>query len=350
MATQEPGLPEAMDRQATACDQLGSRQYAALIRDLRADLQGGSRTAALLDGRTDAPLRDAIVLRLLAAVHRIVLRGDAPTLASHYGSAGGDGSRIPAGLFLDVAEQHLDEVLLALTQNVQTNEVARCAALLPAFAHVSRTTALPLAMFEIGASGGLISNWDRYWYDCNGSTFGDPSSAVRFTTNWNDQFDLSGVTPVVSRRSCDIAPLDVTRADARLRLLSFIWPDQTSRFVLLTGALSIADRYAPVVDRADAGDWLDELLLDRQLGQVNVVYHSIVWQYLPRSTKDHVRAVLEREGEAATNERPLAWVRLEPAGSIADVRITLWPGAQEVVCATSSYHGTSVHSANEPVL
>src|SRR5436309_2284077 len=43
---------------------------------------------------------------------------------------------------------------------VQTNEVGRCAALLGGFLEVARTTGLPLAILEVGSSGGLNLHWD----------------------------------------------------------------------------------------------------------------------------------------------------------------------------------------------
>ena len=231
MATAEPTLAEAMGRQADACDALGSPLYARLIRNLRNDLEAGGATHGLLSGRTDSPLRDAIVLRLLGAVHRIVLRGDAPDLALQYPSAGGTGSSIDPGLFLENAMRFESEVVEALYQNVQTNEVGRCAALVPAFALIARESGLPLTMLELGASGGLISNWDRYRYECHGSALGPADSTVRFTDRWSDPFDLSGDVVVAARSACDVAPLDVTTAADRLRLLSFVWPDQQQRFV-----------------------------------------------------------------------------------------------------------------------
>jgi len=123
MPTEEPNLADAMRRQAQACEALGSAQYALLIRALVADLEAGGPTADLLEGRTDQPLRDAITLRLLAAVHRIVLRGDALGLADRYASVGGDNGPIDVQRFLDVVARHHDEVVEALGQNVQTNEV-----------------------------------------------------------------------------------------------------------------------------------------------------------------------------------------------------------------------------------
>lgn len=342
MPTEEPNLAVAMRRQAQACEALGSAQYALLIRALVADLEAGGPTADLLEGRTDQPLRDAITLRFLAAVHRIVLRGDAPGLADRYASVGGDNGPIDVQRFLDVVARHHDEVVEALGQNVQTNEVARCAGLVPAFAEVARSTGLPLTMLEVGASGGLISNWDRYHYECHGSAYGDPASAVRLGHNWADPFDLSGVTEVRSRRACDVSPVDVSDPAARQRLLSFVWPDQRERFTTLAAALNVALAHAPRVECADAGDWIGVHLPTRATGTATIVFHSIVWQYLARDTKDRLRSVLEHEGNRATADRPIAWVRLEPAGERADVRITTWPGGAERIIATCSYHGTDV--------
>ncbi len=342
MPTEEPNLAVALRRQAEACEVLGSAQYALLIRALVADFEAGGPTADLLEGRTDQPLRDAITLRLLAAVHRIVLRGDAPGLADRYASVGGDNGPIDVQRFLDVVAEHHDEVVEALGQNVQTNEVARCAGLVPAFADVARSTRLPLTMLEVGASGGLLSNWDRYRYECPGSAYGDPASAVRLFHNWADPFDLSGITEIGSRRACDVSPLDVSDPAARQRLLSFVWPDQRERFATLSGALDVALDHAIDVERADAGEWIGAHLPTRGTGTATIVFHSIVWQYLARDTKDRLRSVLEHEGNRATTDRPIAWVRLEPAGERADVRVTNWPGGTERIIATCSYHGADV--------
>ena len=186
-------LCEALERQARACEALGSWQYAQLIEDLIVDVRASGITWALLSARPEDPLRDALVLRYLGAVHRIVLRGDATGLAAFYPSAGGRALPIPTDLFLETVVAHRDEVEDGLAATVQTNEVGRCAALVPAFAAACRRFRLPLNMVEVGASGGLLSNWDHYWYDCFGQTAGEESSAVRFTNRWTDPFTLDGL-------------------------------------------------------------------------------------------------------------------------------------------------------------
>ena len=51
---------------------------------------------------------------------------------------------------------------------------------------------------------------------------------------------------------------------------------------------------------------------------------------------------LDAAGDAASPEAPLAWLRLEPGGDQAELRLTTWPGGATRVLATSAYHGPPV--------
>lgn len=335
-------MSEALERQAAACEALGSVLYCDLLRQLRRDFDHGGRTFDILHGTSERPLHDATPLRLLAAVHRIVLSGRASQLAARYPSAGGDGASVPVDAFLDVVEAHRGEVAEGLRQPVQTNEVGRAGALVVGFAEVARRWGWPLRIRELGASAGLILRWDHFAYDTGTSCAGDPASPVQLRRMWLTPPDLSGLTPVVDRRGCDLAPIDTSDPAQRLRLLSFVWPDQSERFARLQAALTVAERVPACVDRADAGAWLSSELADPAQGLTTVVYHSIVWQYLNGATRDAVRSALLDAGRRATADAPLAWLRLEPAGDVADLRITTWPGGDEAVLATSGYHGFDV--------
>lgn len=323
--------------------------YAALLEGLADDYDRGGITRELLDGRSERPVHDAVPLRLLGAVHRIVLRGDAPALAARFPSAGGDGAPVPLGDVLAVLGEHRIEIVGQLATTVQTNEVARSALLATGFTALGRRWQRPMRLLEVGASAGLNLNWDRYWYDTGSSTAGDPASAVRFDRDavpapWGEAIDLSGPVEVAGRRGCDAAPLDPTDATDRLRLLSFVWPDQVHRFERLAAALDIARRHPPAVDAADAGAWAAAQLGSASEGVGTVVYHSIVWQYLAPSTRDTLRAALREAGERSTPETPLAWLRMEPAGPVADLRLTTWPGGAEEVLAHAGYHGQAVQA------
>ncbi len=83
--------------QAAYCADDGrSPFYAALLEHLATDAEHGGPTWDLLGRTVDDPPMLVPQLRLLGAVHRLVLAGAAPDLAAHYPSAGGDGDALAA--------------------------------------------------------------------------------------------------------------------------------------------------------------------------------------------------------------------------------------------------------------
>jgi hypothetical protein len=130
--------------QAAACEQASSPLYAHILEAVVADLRGGGVSVGLLSGRGDDPLGTALALRLLGAVHRIVLEGRAPALAALYPSAGGAAESDPGPVFLATLRDHRDEVSHRIDDGVQTNEVGRAAALVGGYAAVAREAGLPL--------------------------------------------------------------------------------------------------------------------------------------------------------------------------------------------------------------
>lgn len=345
-------IEQALAAQAAACDALGSPLYGRVLRGLSADVTAGGLTPELLcDRGFDRPLHDAVPLRLLGAVHRIVLRGEAPALAARYPSAGGtDDGGDPTADVLATMAAHRAEVEAGLQRNVQTNEVGRCAALVVGFAAVHDRYRLPLRLLEVGSSCGLNLRWDHYWYDTGASAMGEPRSTVRFERVWEAPPPvLRPDVRVASRAGCDVAPLDAASADDRLTLLSFVWPDQAERFARLRAALAIAAEVPAPIAAADAGTWLAARLAAPADGTATVVFHSIVWQYLPADSKTVARAALAAAGARASDAAPLAWLRLEPAGPVAGLRLTTWPGGEDRLLATSSYHGPPVTPARPDV-
>ena len=200
---------------------------------------------------------------------------------------------------------------------------------------------MPLRLREVGSSAGLLLRWDRTATGPAAGPLGDPGSPLVFDGVWTQPGpDLSGPVEVLDRRGCDIAPIDATTADGRTTLLSFVWPDQLDRFTRLRTALEIAATTPVTIDPADAGAWVEEAVAVSHSGdRASVVFHSIVLQYLPEASRSRMFEALERAGESATADAPLAWLRMEPAGAVADLRLTTWPGGEEEVLATTGYHG-----------
>ncbi len=340
-------LAEYFRLEAVGLGEIGSPFYAELERRMADDVEEGGPTWAVLESRAGAPFDDALALRLLGGVHLMVLSGTAGELARHYPSVGGDGDAAAAWWQLrDLMEQPPPEVLDALTRPPQTNEVGRSAALVPGFLKVAAETAAPLRLVELGASAGLNLRAEHYWYEQNGMGWGDPDSPVRFVDLWPGSTPpLDTAATVVERIGCDRDPIDATQPDSALRLLSYVWPDQKERLERLRAALDLAPRLPVDIARASIEEWLPEQLATPVPGATTVVYHSIVWQYLPEPTRALVIDTIEAAGRRATREAPLAYLRLEPTPETyfpAELRLTVWPGAgaagESRRLATSGFH------------
>lgn len=357
-----------MDLQAASCERAGSFLYGSLLCGLRDDAANDGVTARLLTGVSERPVHDALPLRYLATAHRLALDGMAPDLASFFASCGGSWAAGPdraplVASFLKTVDEHRPEFAEGVRRNVQTNEVGRAAVLAAGFCHIAQTYRLPLRTLELGGSAGLLSRWMHYRYDTGAaerSVCGDEHSGLRFDHTWfrAPSPPLDPHVEIIEARSSDISPLDMNDGRDRLTLLSFLWPDQVDRRDRMLTALEIARHHPKVVEASDAGAWLERQLIEQIagdfVGTATVVFHAIVWQYLPDSTRTRIRRTLESAARRATDRAPLCWLRMEPAGPAnADLRLTAWPGGHEHVLAHVGYHGADVrwlHRAGPPLL
>jgi hypothetical protein len=341
-ATAHPGLLETIETQRFGCELAGSPLYCDLLVAVKADVLAGGVSADLLAPHADAPFGDAVVLRFLAGLHGAVLAGDAPDLARHYPSVGGTPGPTLGPDAIAAIDANRDRIAAQLRRCVQTNETGRSAALIGGLIEIGRLE-LPLRLLEIGSSSGLNLLADQYRYEAGDASFGPLDSPLRFADPWfPGPPDLSIPLVIDSRRGCDPAPIDPSTDEGRTLLRSFVWPDQLDRLARLDAALSVAALDPPVVDEAGAGDWLAAQLAEPVVGRTTVVVHSIMLQYLSPAERAAVLAEIEQAGERATDDAPLAWLRLEPGGDQADLRVTTWPGGESHLLARSSYHGPPV--------
>lgn len=345
------GLAARLRTQSEHCANLGSPLYAGLLERAARDLADGGPVADLLRGHEDDPADSVLALRFMGAVHRRVLEGQLPALERYYVDSGAPFDRYASKkntaaeawpAFRRAVADDTAALRPLLDRPVQTNEVGRCAGLLPGFLMVAAKTGLPLRLLEVGASAGLNLRWDRYRYEGDGFRWGDPHAPVRLG------FHQTGSPPqpidleVVERRGCDRRPVDPLSEEGRLTLLSFVWADQAERLRRLQAALEVARKTPVSIEGAGAAEWIAERLAEPREGAATVVFHSIVMQYLERDERNEFERALRAAGESAAAGSPLAWLRMEPAGERAEVRLTLWPGGEERVLARAGYHGDVV--------
>lgn len=333
-------LRTAFMRQAQACTDLGSDFTAILLGQIGERLSDNHPVGAFLfDWPYDSFRSGAVALRLAGALHSLVLLGKDARLAAVYP---------PHSVPLDTLWQQVDRALREHHAHIigwmdsapQTNEIRRCVALIPAFHLVAQTTGLPLVMSEIGASAGLNLNWDRYALEIGGQVWGPPGAKVRLTPDWQGGPPPRVNIEVLAREGCDIKPLAPCKADDRLRMMSYIWPDQALRIANTRQALDMACAAAHVVQREDALAFLTRRLAPVN-GATRVIYHTIMWQYLPEADQAKGAAMIAAAGAKATETTPLAWVRAEADGRFdgAAITCTIWPGGEERELGRMDFHG-----------
>lgn len=333
--------------QASYCAAMGSPLYAHLLEQSALDALRRGPVFELIEP-FDAPnLRaDALALRLMAAVHRLVLTGRAPRLAAHYPTAGGRSSVEGAWeAFRELVADERETLRPLVAIPCQTNEVGRCAPLAFGFLELVARHGLPLRLLEVGTSAGLNLRLDRFRYGGGGASFGPAESPVDLTGFWLDAPPfLPATLAVVERRGCDRRPVDVAQAEGRLQLEASLWADQAARLARLRGAVELARQVPASVETASVDEWLPRVLAEPRRGATTVVFHSIVYEYFPEPVRLAFHEALDRAGAIASREAPLAWLRFEatPATRGYAATLTTWPGGEERVVATAGAHGADV--------
>jgi hypothetical protein len=242
----------------------------------------------------------------LAAVHFLLLQGQQHPLAAFYPSLSPatPPAADPYPSFRSFCLEHREGILaLISTRLVQTNEVNRCACLLPAFAVVAaHGHGRPLALVEIGASAGLNLLWDRYGYEYGtGRPYGEPRSPVQIgcTLRGHRLPPLpAALPPVATRLGIDLNPIDVCDPDAALWLRALVWPDEGGRAELLQRALQLAQQDPPRLLAGNALERLPEALATIPDDQTLCVFHTHTMNQFPAEARDCLAALLTERAVA----------------------------------------------------
>jgi hypothetical protein len=335
---------DAFDKQIGWCEKLASPFTAGLLAILRDDIAGGGASAELARGWPGDPVADALALRMAGALHALALTGSAPALVPCYPPSAAPIEQLRP-VIRDAVREHQSAIRAFLVSPPQTNEVGRSGVLIGGFLEIAKETGLPLRCLEIGASAGLNTIWDRYHYRLGAVGWGDPNSTVSIGPRWEGPSPpVEAPLRVIERQACDIAPIDLEDPAQRLRLSAYVWADQRERLSRLESAIDLARAHGRRVEQADAAEWVSAKLHEPAAGTATVLYHSVMWQYMPPGNQAAIRASLERAGDRATSAAPLAWLRLEPLASASgfELRMSLWPGGREFQLAVAHPHGSSV--------
>ena len=335
-----PKILKHFNFQADVCRNMGSDFTGKLCDHLPELLGQESSTGSAIEHWQGEPDADALALRLCGALQSIVIANPDDPLAAIYPH--GDHPNYN-NLLKQALKSHDSELSKWLELPPQTNETGRAAALLPGLLEISRQGNLPIHLTEIGSSAGLNLQLDHFHYKFDDTHWGDERAPVSLKPELRAGIpNLSGDLQVASTLGCDIAPIDVNDDFQRLRLLSYIWPDQIHRVRRIKGAIELALKHQPRVLKMDAAEFVARQLETRPDNHAFVLMHSVVWQYLPETTKNSIENSLARHGAEAGSSNPIYWLRLEwheADDTHARLMLDRWPDFETKTLANSCFHG-----------
>ena len=354
--TDDPGLARAFTSQADACETMSAPFTARVCRGLAGLLDDSSALGRrLLDWPRENRGGDLLPIRCCGGLHALARAGTVTALTSAYPPHEIDEDGLRAAIAEAIIRE--DEYLAAFLDSApQTNEIGRSAILLGGLLSIGRDDARPITLFEIGASAGLNQLFDRWRYDLgNDRTWGDAQSPVVIRCAWTGPGPpLDAPLEIVSRRACDLNPLDPRDATDRERLLSFVWADQAERLARAAQALGIAAKVGTRPDEADAAHWFARELAPAvaRPETTSVLFHSVFIQYLPPDARAALVAAIHARGAAATQTSPFAWLRMEASEANkaqCELRLTRWPGGADEHLADVDWHGRSAAWTRSPI-
>lgn len=199
---------------------------------------------------------------------------------------------------------------LMRSRRTQTNEVGRCAAILPALPRGR------LALLEVGASAGLCLLLDEFFYDYGVQEVGDESSPVQLRCRIRGTPPpLRAIPEIVWRGGLDLSPVDLTADDDVRWLLSCVWPDHSERRERLTAAIQLAQSRDLSVRRGDLVAELPALLAEVPRDAALVVFHSAVLAYVSSENREAFAQTLAE----ASSDRDIVWISNESPTVVPEI-------------------------------
>ena len=327
----EPSVLRALQWQAGHAENNSAPNTARLIRGFIPLLHSGTQVGERMRNWQGLSLEDAMPLRLAGGFHNLLLTGTDRRLAPVYAGEV-TGQREVDAIVLAVVRDHDARLAPWFDGPPQTNEAGRSAGIMAQLLWLAGRTTARFELNEIGASAGINTMMERFAFDLGGVVAGPAGSPLVIRPEWRGPPPPATRIEIAGIAGCDIAPIDLTDPEQALRLKSYVWPDTPERLRRIDAAIAFANARPPRLDRADAADWAEtRLAAPQEQGVTRVLFHSIVWQYLPVEGRARIESAMAAAGTGATAEKPLTWVTVETNRETFrhELRCRFWPGGAD---------------------
>jgi hypothetical protein len=274
-------------------------------------LKQNTRTGQQIAKWQGSVLADALPLRVAGGLHHLHLTGADKRLGPVYDGSVTDQTAID-DIVGKIVALHDAAILSWLDSPPQTNEAGRSASFMAGLQWLSGKLGPRFELNELGASAGINTMMDRYHYNLGGVIAGPPESPMQIKPKWRGALPPDTPVEITAITGCDQAPIDLSDPASALRVKSYVWPENHDRITRMNAAITLASQKAPLVEAADAADWVDRRITSPQTeGVARVFHHSIVWQYIPADRRQRIHDAIYTAGVKATQDKPLVWMMLE---------------------------------------
>lgn len=308
---------------------------ARIIRALSKVIEGETACARRMASWQGLTLKDAMPLRIAGGLHSLLLSGTDDRLARVYSGQITDQALVDR-LVCELIETYDHMLLPWFDGPPQTNEAGRSASIMAGLLWLAQRVGPRFELFELGASAGVNTMLDRYRFTLGDTCVGPENSPMRIEPEWRGEGGSPPPPPadfeILGVYACDVAPIDLSDEASALKLKSYVWPDAPSRMARIDAAVTLAKKNPPSLVQMDAGDFVEERLAVPQTpGTARVMFHSIMWQYMPKPTQDLITQRFKAAGAKATPESPLGWVALEtdPKTFRHELKVRFWNGSAD---------------------
>ena len=220
---------------------------------------------------------------------------------------------------------------------VQTNEVGRCAYLLPGFLTIAaENPGSALALLDVGASAGLNLNWDEYRYRySSGDEFGPTDSPVVIECDARNGLpELATAFPQVSfRLGIDLAPVNLGDEEEHWWMQALVWPEHRGRAALLSAARDVWLRAQPTILHGDTVELLPDALRDVPKDAALCVFHCHTLNQFTPEARERFESILRAE----SMERGVYHIPSE--GEQVSLRKIVGGTAETLLTARRQVHG-----------
>jgi hypothetical protein len=247
-----------------------------------------------------APAQQRATL-FFAAVHDVVLEQRVKYPA--------DGASLEAFCGAN-ADAILDRIA---NRRTQTNEVARCAQLLPALAIIAALAGRMPSLLEVGASAGLNLRFDDYRYTYRAIDraieVGDVRAGVHVDCAFEGDARIipTAMPEVGDRIGLDLHPIDLDDPTEARWLRACVWPEEVDRDRRLQAAIASAKADPPTVITGDAVNDLQAVAARIPAQSPLIVMHQALTPYLPERSRTSLRRAIHH----LARSRPVYWLFAE---------------------------------------